>query len=279
MTRLGIVQTAPRRDDQESMSHVADILRALGTKETDIVCLPEQWLDDNMIDDFEFTFAEFRRIAREFSMCIVPGAFYHRCRDCSGGIKSKDPAVHDSQIEPSKCGSTQKRDSTFSIVAPVISADGDIAGMQEKIHPFDYERDSVIPGSVVKVFESRGVRFGIMICYDTVFPSVASTLAKKGAQVILSPARIVKHGIAPWQLYVQVRALENRIPIMAANVSNSRFGGNSMAACLRFGDIATVDLGILKYDKFRSQYLTRDLNLNTYDKSRKKRHADENPLK
>ena len=37
-----------------------------------------------------------------------------------------------------------------------------------------------------------------------------------------------EEGIEPWQMYVQVRALENRVPILAANVENRRFGGNSI---------------------------------------------------
>ena len=68
----------------------------------------------------------------------------------------------------------------------------------------------------------------MIICYDMVFPKVANTLVKKGAQVLLSPSRIVRRGIKPWQMYVQVRSLENRIPILAANVENQRFGGNSL---------------------------------------------------
>ena len=30
------------------------------------------------------------------------------------------------------------------------------------------------------------------------------------------------------EMYVQVRSLENRIPIIAPNVENTRFGGNSL---------------------------------------------------
>jgi len=35
-----------------------------------------------------------------------------------------------------------------------------------------------------------------------VFPKVANTLVKKGAHVLLSPSRIVRRGIEPWQMYV-----------------------------------------------------------------------------
>ena len=46
--------------------------------------------------------------------------------------------------------------------------------------------------------------------------------------MIFSPNRIVKEGIESWKMYVQVRSLENRITIIAPNVENIRFGGNSL---------------------------------------------------
>ena len=67
-----------------------------------------------------------------------------------------------------------------------------------------------------------------MICYDTVFPGVADKLTKKGAEILFSPSRIVKEGIEPWKMYVQVRSLENRIPIIAPNVEDVKFGGTSL---------------------------------------------------
>ncbi|MDC1057946.1 carbon-nitrogen hydrolase family protein, partial [Nitrosopumilus sp.] len=51
---------------------------------------------------------------------------------------------------------------------------------------------------------------------------------QKGAEMIFSPNRIVKERIESWKRYVQVRSLENRITIIAPNVENIRFGGNSL---------------------------------------------------
>ncbi len=91
-------------------------------------------------------------------MTIIPGAFY------------------------------QKRKDGFAISAPVIH-DGQIIGVQEKIHPFDYEKSLIRAGTEARVFKT-GCRFGIVICYDMVFPRVANLLARKGARVLFSPARI-----------------------------------------------------------------------------------------
>ncbi len=169
----------------------------MGKQETEIVCLPEQWLKNNEIKNFDLEFLDFKKITKEFSMTIISGAFYEI---------------------------TKKK---TSIIAPIIGPQGEIIGKQEKIHPFDYELDTVKPGREAKIFNTA-CKFGVIICYDMVFPNVANTLAKKGTQVLFSPSRIVKRGIKPWEMYVQVRSLENRMSILAANVENQRFGGNSI---------------------------------------------------
>jgi omega-amidase len=38
--------------------------------------LPEQWLRNNEIGDFDLEFSDFKKIAKEFSMTVILGAFY-----------------------------------------------------------------------------------------------------------------------------------------------------------------------------------------------------------
>ncbi len=47
-------------------------------------------------------------------------------------------------------------------------------------------------------------------------------------------------------MYVQVRALENRIPILADNVENRKFGGNSLITDLNENNIVTTK--VMKLD-------------------------------
>ncbi|MFB5620095.1 MAG: carbon-nitrogen hydrolase family protein, partial [Nitrosopumilus sp.] len=145
MVKLGLVQTKVQSSNQRGIAQVSKILKKLGRQNTDIVCLPEQWLKNNEISDFEKEFLEFKKIAKEFSMTIIPGAFYEITKN------------------------------NTSIIAPIIGPKGEFIGRQEKIHPFDYERDNVKPGKEAKIFNTA-CRFGIIICYDMVFPKVANTL-------------------------------------------------------------------------------------------------------
>ncbi len=242
MVKLGLIQTISYSTNQKGISRVSETLRKLGRKETEIVCLPEQWLKNNEISDFDSEFLEFKKIAKDFSMTIIPGAFY--------------------EITKRKT----------SIIAPIIGPQGEFIGKQEKIHPFDYERDTVKPGREAKIFNTA-CKFGVVICYDLVFPKVANTLVKKGAQVLLSPSRIVRRGIEPWQLYVQVRALENRVPILAANVENRRFGGSSVIIDLTENN-KVVTTKITKLNGESES--TKEFTLDKYEKSRKSRFSDSN---
>jgi omega-amidase len=196
MIRLGVIQTKQYVSNESAITHVSKVLCGLAKKEADIVCLPEQWLANNIISDFEGQFSAFRMISKEYSMTIIPGAFY-------------------------------EKSSHGYICAPIIDS-GAIIGRQEKIHPFGYERQKIRHGTKARVFKTQKARIGVVICYDMVFPNVAETLAKKGAEVLFSPSRIVRRGIMPWHTYVHARSLENRIPVLAANMHNAKFGGKSI---------------------------------------------------
>jgi predicted amidohydrolase len=242
MVKLGLIQITSQSTNQKGIINASKILKKLGRKNTEIVCLPEQWLKNNEIDDFELEFSEFKNIAKEFSMTVIPGAFYEMSKN-----------------------KTQ-------IIAPVIGPNGEFIGRQEKIHPFDYERDRVMPGKEAKIFNTA-CKFGVAICYDMVFPKVANTLVKKGAQVLFSPSRIVRRGIQPWQMYVQVRALENRIPILAANVDNRKYGGNSLIIDLAENNkVVTTQVMKLNGECGKS----KEFDLKKYEKSRKVRFSDSN---
>ena len=241
MVKVGIIQTTSFSSNVQGIRNVSRILESLGKKETDIVCLPEQWLKENRISDFDNEFQNFKEIAKDFSMTIIPGAFYVR------------------------------KKYRFIISAPVIDPKGEIIGNQEKIHPFGYERNLVMPGRKAKIFKTK-CKFGIIICYDMVFPNVANSLVQKGAQVLVSPSRIVRRGIVPWHLYVQTRALENRIPILAANVQNYRFGGKSVIVDLFERGGVIIPKIVSKLGGQNS--ISRNFKLSKYTKSRKMRFSD-----
>ncbi|MDH3618288.1 MAG: carbon-nitrogen hydrolase family protein [Nitrosopumilus sp.] len=240
MVKVGIIQTSAYRTNKEGITKISKFLEGLGKMKTEIVCLPEQWLKNNEIYDFDSEFLEFKEISKKYQMTIIPGAFYEKI----------------------------KRD--ISITSPIIGPKGDIIGKQEKIHPFDYEKNTVTPGREVRVFNTA-CKFGVVICYDLVFPKVSETFVKKGAGILFSPSRIVRRGINPWTTYLQARSLENRVPILAANVSSRKYGGSSMIIDL-FENNKVMIPKIIKIKK--EGYAVKNFNLAKFEKNRKIRFSD-----
>jgi len=238
--KVGIIQSLDYKSNEIGISRISELVRQLGRKNADIVCLPEQWLKNNQLD-FEKDLLPFKKLAKDHSMTIIPGAFYERTGR------------------------------SHSISAPVIGPTGEFEGKQEKIHPFDYESKLIVSGKEAKVFSTQ-CKFGIIVCYDMVFPRVANLLAKKGAQILLSPSRIVRRGIKPWHMYVQVRALENRIPILAANMESRRFGGQSIMV-----DLADHNKVVIPKTStlVGEQSMTKSFDLKKYTKIRRGRFSDE----
>ncbi len=56
MVKVGIIQTRTYSTNKEGIIRVSKFLEELGKKKTKIVCLPEQWLKNNEIYDFDYEF-------------------------------------------------------------------------------------------------------------------------------------------------------------------------------------------------------------------------------
>jgi predicted amidohydrolase len=97
----------------------------------------------------------------------------------------------------------------------VIVSDGEIIDTYRKIHLFYKENILFSPGDKpLKVYNIKGAKVGVMICFDWIFPEVCRTLALKGAQVIAHPSNLVM----PYAQNAMVtRCIENRIFAITAN--------------------------------------------------------------
>lgn len=84
-----------------------------------------------------------------------------------------------------------------------------------KTHLFFREKLIFDPGNTgFKVFSWRGIRIGLMICYDWIYPEAARTLALKKAQIICHPSNLVMHYC---QDAMVTRSLENGLFCVTAN--------------------------------------------------------------
>ena len=109
----------------------------------------------------------------------------------------------------------------------VVLEHGQVAGIYRKTH--------LVPGEMIfakgdeyPVFEVRGLRYGINICYDTQFASAAARIAGQRARVLLVPAQnmMKRNAAEPWKhRHNQMRAervRETGMWLVSADVTGER---------------------------------------------------------
>ncbi len=118
--------------------------------------------------------------------------------------------------------------------ALVCDERGEVLGIYRKTHipayfpdeqeggTGSYERLYFTPGPALPVFEWRGVRFGVQICYDRLFPEPSRVLALKGAEILFMPICYSTysdpvHRAGIWDVPLRARAYENGVYVVAAN--------------------------------------------------------------
>ncbi len=112
-------------------------------------------------------------------------------------------------------------DAIYNSIA-MIDSNG-LIGNYRKIHLFWDEKDLFDVGDTgFQVHEYKSVKFGLMICFDWIYPESVRTLTLLGAQVILHPSNLV----LPYCPDAMItRAIENRVFTVTAN----RIGEESRA--------------------------------------------------
>lgn len=98
-----------------------------------------------------------------------------------------------------------------------------VIDIYRKIHLFNKEKLWFSPGNKkLQVRNINGMKIGMMVCFDWIFPEVSRTLALNGAQVIAHPSNLVM----PYcQQAMVTRCLENRVFAVTANrIGNEKRG-------------------------------------------------------
>lgn len=98
--------------------------------------------------------------------------------------------------------------------AALIGPNG-IEHIYRKIHLFNEEKFCFDPGDTPFVVNDiKGVKIGIMICFDWVFPEVTRAFAMQGAQIICQPSNLV---LSFCQQSMLTRCIENNVFAVTAN--------------------------------------------------------------
>jgi omega-amidase len=253
MVNIGLIQLCQydrlgaARRNQQILEHVRRLLCKVSNmhgSKIDLVCLPELWYT-KVVKDFEKEFKVIIDSARDYDFTVIPGAF-------------KEKIYDDTYVS-----------------CPVVTPSGSILGRQFKIHLFGQQRTTLRRGSKMEVFEIGKLKFSVPICYDLVFPEIARTAVRKGADLLFFPSKIPKTGIYPWHLYLQVRALENRTPVIAANVCGGLFGGRSIIVDLEYDKSTDIAIPKVKTGAaVKEQIIIAHIDLKKSRQMRQRRFAN-----
>jgi N-carbamoylputrescine amidase len=130
----------------------------------------------------------------------------------------------------------------------VVCVNGDgVLGLHRKVHQPLREDASYAAGDAFRAFDTPVGRLGMMICYDKAFPESARALALDGAQIVVCSSAWPGSRTNPsadlaedrwtrrFDLYDQVRALENQVVWLSANQAGT-FGSLRFVASAKVVD-------------------------------------------
>lgn len=128
-----------------------------------------------------------------------------------------------------------------------------------------YEKFYFSPGKELPVFELRGVRFGIQICYDRKFPEGSRALALDGAEVLFMPICAATYGETKfrantWELPLQARAYENGVFVVAVNRAGDEGGRQHIGRSMIVNPVGAEIVAMAKPDADELLVATLDLD-------------------
>ncbi len=192
--KLAIIQFAPIFGDLKStLASLTNLMEKV--KEADLVVLPELANSGYNFNSKEEAF----NLAETISDSVFIDFLQAKCK------------LYDFTIAT---GFAEKEKDNLYNSSVLLNADG-IIGTYRKLHLFMNEKKIFKQGNLgLPVFEIKGVRIGMLVCFDWMFPEVWRKLALKGVDIILHPSNLV----LPYaQSVIPSYALVNRIFIATAN--------------------------------------------------------------
>lgn len=211
--RVAVIQFAPRFG--EVKANLSAIEEALGGFTADLVVLPELCTTGYQFRDR----AELERYAEPAS-----GPSLSRLREAAAGCGAHLVV-----------GFAESDRGALYNSAALVGPEG-TKGVYRKVHLFVDEKGLYAPGNLgFPVFDVGGVKVGMMVCFDWVFPESVRSLALAGAEVVAHAANLV---LPYCQDAMVTRAIENRVFTVTANRvgEESRLPGDP----LRFTGLSRV---------------------------------------
>lgn len=246
---VAVLQAAGAEADVDrNLAHIARSARRAKARGADLLVTPEMFLTGYNIGDrlaplvSDELERRVRRLADETGIALAVGT----------GL-------------PSAAGITN------SVL--LVEADGTTVARYDKTHLFgDLDLSLFVAGGTLgPVVDFRGIRLGMLICYDVEFPEAVRALALAGAELLIVPTAQMEPYCFIAEHLIRVRAWESQIALAYANRVGAegalRYVGRSSIVgpdglvlddARPTGDallIATLDPGAIRASRQENPYL------------------------
>jgi predicted amidohydrolase len=257
---VAAAQTGPvlARDVTAGVTAACELVEQAAARDAEIICFPELFLTpffpSTLDPDYEAFFMELPDPAVE--------PLFARAR-----------ARRMAMVFPYG----ERRGQYFYNAALVVDGEGRSLGTYRKTHipailpsklaggTGSYEKFYFTPGRELPVFETRGVRFGIQICYDRKFPEGSRVLALEGAEILFMPICAATYGETvlrgnTWELPLQARAYENGVFVVAVNRAGDEAGRQHIGKSMIVNPVGAEVMAVAKGDGAELLVATLDLD-------------------
>ncbi|MEJ2249910.1 MAG: carbon-nitrogen hydrolase family protein [Candidatus Lokiarchaeota archaeon] len=251
--KVACIQSEIFKTREECYTNIENLIRNLmnGNKGVDIVCLPERWLpfftelNKNIQKERGESYNFLRKIAQKYKIHLLSGAIWE----------------------------IRKPSEKPWITCYYFDDNGKEIGRQDKMHLYSFEKQNFQNSNTLHIFKIEKFKFSILICFDMAFFETPRIATMNGAEILFSPTQIRKEGMYNWNIYLQARVLENRIPVVAVNsfgeIGERKFIGKSKIITFTNGFFSPSKLKILEAPSNKSSFICSDIDLKFPNKLRK----------
>lgn len=163
-------------------------------------------------------------------------------------------------------GFLEREDDRLYDAAVIATPEGEVTTYR-KSHLYPPERERFWPGDGVMTVPTAAGTLGMMICFEHAFPELATTLALRGAEILVVPAAVARGYEHLLDLRTRARAQDNQVFVVSSNLTGDGFCGRSMIVDPRGAVLASageeegsigaaVDLSAIERERAREPALS-----------------------
>src|SRR3989344_5914328 len=249
--RIAVVQFKINQYNPDKNLEKMEYFLKLASGKADIIVFPENFLTGGLsdkeilVDCKEFYSNKFQNLTKLYKIDIVPGSI----------------------VEGNKKG---KFNTSY-----YIRSDGRILAKYNKVNLWLTEKKYLASGNEICVFNTKFGKFGILICWDLMFPEIFRRLIKKGVKLVFCPSLWYKGSdFYPYKInnpnaeldhinaLCQARAIENNIfLVFSNNVGRLKTSKNKFDEAIGQSQICAPIKGVIKKLALEEEMFIEEIDL------------------